>query len=547
MLHQLTIKNFAIIDNITINFGEGFNIFTGETGAGKSIIIDALNILVGGRASSSVIRSGEQKSFIEGVFEPRVYEGLILEYLNDGEMLIVSREIDISGKSIAKINGRISNLSIVKEIMKNIIDIHSQHENQYLLDDSNHLKLLDSFIGTHETKEYSAYQSVYNEYRKLVKEKQELEKEQYNDEEVEMLTFQKQEIESLELIEGEIERLELSRKRIDELEKNHEKVMFVKEFFDSDSGIISSLYQVNKTLGTNNDPAFEKFAEKVKNHYYEIIEAYEEFKSEIDFLEYDEHRIETIQKRILDVNKIKRKYGNSYEEIKSRLSIITNKLVKYQNLEQDKAEIFKQLKLSKGKLDKSASELHAIRLNKAPLLEEAIKEQLQELYLEDANFKIDFKHIINPNINGYYDASFLISLNKGVPLNELTKVISGGEASRFMLALKVVFNSIFGLSTTVFDEIDTGLSGKVAHAVGQKMKNLSKTIQVICISHLPQVVALATKHYHVEKVVEENQTSTKVDVLSLSQKIIVLAEMLSNSKEPSVSAIENAKTLLNSN
>lgn len=544
MICQLTIRNFAIIDDLTIDFSTGFTVFTGETGAGKSIIIDALSLLLGERASSSMIRHGTAKAIVEGVFEPKTYFDLLHEYVQPGERLIVTKEIDNQGRSTSRINGRIVNLSTIRQIMAKIIDIHNQNENQYLLDSSSHLSLLDNFSLMTQKEVYHQYQNTYQLYRQLLVKKEALLDQKYDREKFELLNHQKSEIEAINLQEDEIENLEIERTRILQHEKIAEKIRLITDYFEDERGISSALYSVKRVFESlGDDPLFTDISHKVSDYYFELDALYDDFKQRIKSINYDPSRVEEIQSRIFEINKIKRKYGQSYTAIQESYQSICQDIDNLNHLEQEKAHIDSEISRYYQELLQLGQKLHGIRLENAPILEQQIKQQLADLHLEKARFSIQF-FPQPPSSNGIFAAEFYISLNVGSPVRPLVKVISGGEMSRLMLGLKVIFNTIYGISATIFDEIDAGVSGKIASAVGKKMQALSEDMQVICITHLPQVAALADLHYYVDKKVKMDATATEVTKLDQKQRIVVLAQMLSSEQSPSNAAIQNAKELI---
>lgn len=545
MICQLTIKNFAIIDDLTIDFPTGFLVFTGETGAGKSIIIDALGLLIGERASASMVRYGTSKAFIEGVFTPRNRFALLNEYIAEDEQLIVSKEIDVQGRSTTRINGRICNVATIRLLMANIVDIHNQNENQYLLDPRSHLALLDNFSQLAKANEYQTYQKKYNQYRDLIAKKNELMNFRYDPEKVELLEYQKKEIEELDLKENEIDELEIERVRIMQFEKTAEKLQYIKQYFEDEQGILVALHGVKKIFDSlRQDPLFELHAAKMNDFYYEMDAFYDEFKITANGLNYDPDRIAEIQNRIFAISKITRKHGQNYEQIQGNYLLICEELMQLKEYETEKINIDAQIKRGRDELIKLGNTVHQLRVSSAPILEAKIKEQLKDLYLENAQFSINFNQLQEPAAYGLYEGEFYISLNPGTPLKPLVKVISGGEMSRLMLGLKVIFNTIYGISATIFDEIDTGVSGKIARSVGMKMQVLSKEMQVICITHLPQVAALADVHYYVDKKISANFTTTEVRVLNEDQRIFSIAQMLSSEQKPSQAALENAKELI---
>lgn len=547
MLRQLTIKNFAIIDDLMIDFNDGYNAFTGETGAGKSIIIDALGLLTGDRASASMVRAGTLKAFIEGAFEinDELKARISPVYDLESNLLVVIKEIDASGKSTVKINGRITTISIIKEMMSYILDIHNQSDNQYLLNKKNHLELLDSFGSTNIMPIKKNYDIEYKEWKRLQKELSDLESMTFNQDQIDFLNFQIKEIKDANIQDGEVEELEIEQKRINQFEKLNEKYHSIIEALDGDQGASSALFTAKKVLESmNDDPLFNDQYIKMESIYYELDEVIQSIKDKFGSIDVDEDRIIEINNRIFIINKIKRKYGKSYSDIQEAYDKMVSKVSDMENIEKSIATVKNKLAESLAKLNTIGTNLDEARKKVSKTLITSIEKQLHDLYLEHAKFSVEFELKEVPSANGISELEFYVSLNPGQPLKPLIKVASGGEVSRLMLGLKVIFNSLFMLSVTIFDEIDTGVSGKVARAVGMKMLELSKLMQVICVTHLPQVASLGTHHYYVQKQFFNQNTKTVVTLLDENQRIIEIAKMLSGEEKPSESAILNAKTLL---
>lgn len=547
MIKQLSIKNFAIIDDMRVDFDQGMIALTGETGAGKSIIIDALSLLLGERASSEMVRFGANKAYIEGVF---YVSKEILEQINqtvggleDGT-IIIQREVDNNGRSTIRLNSRITTISIIKSIMGKFIDIHSQHDSQYLLDKKNHLPLLDTFAHATSKKEFTEYQTAYHHYQATLKRYEEAKAEKLSEEQMDFFKFQMNEIEKVDLKPGEMEELELELKRLQGFEKLHEKLQSSLSYLKEDEGILDLLYRVKKELDTlNDDPLFSKHINKVNDLFYSMEDFKQELDQESENLYFDESRFTFLQERLFAIAKLKRKYGNEYDEIQNTYETMKQKVDQFENstvyLEKlSKAvEEAKQIVFVKGKV------LTDIRKKVASSLAKDVIVQLKDLVLPHAQFEIAFQSVPQASLQGLDEVEFLVSLNPGQPLRSLIKVASGGEISRLMLGLKVVFNRLFGILTVIFDEVDTGVSGQVASSVGKKMKELSENSQVLCITHLPQVASIADHHYHVYKEVINDKTNVLLKHLNEKERIIELAKMLSGDNI-SEASLENAKELL---
>lgn len=547
MIRQLTIKNFAIIDDLTVDFDQGMIALTGETGAGKSIIIEALSLLLGNRASADMIRYDAKKAYIEGVF---YLKKEMIDKINkeiggiEDSTLIINREIDINGRSTIRLNSRITTVSLVRSIMNKIIDLHSQHDNQYLLDKKNHLSLLDTYLKYHSTNELNEYNKSYQTYVEALNKLETAKKEELSEEQVDFYRFQLNEIENVNLKENEIEELELEKKRMSEFEKINENLRTTLAYLSSEGSALELLYEAKRALeNLSDDPLYQKHFEHLNDLYYQLDDLRTELEQEASNLYFDEHRYNEIQERLFAISKLKRKYGHTYEEINEYYQDIKTKIDNFDNLTFYLDKLEQDVKNKKEEAFNKALILHVKRVEVASKLANEVMTQLQDLHLKDVQFKIEINKHDELNQHGIDDIEFFVSLNKGQPLRPLIKVASGGEISRLMLGLKVVFSKLFGIHSIIFDEIDTGVSGQVALSVGKKMKELSKHCQVICITHLPQVAAVSDYHYHVKKVNKDNTVTT--DLINLNQKdrIIELAKMLSGD-EISEASILNAKELL---
>lgn len=549
MIKQITIKNFAIIDDLAIDFRNGFNVFTGETGAGKSIIIDALSLLTGERASPSMVRYGTSKAVIEGVFEldDNVISKLDLSsFVESDRLLIITKEIDTDGHSQSKINGRIATLNNIKKIMANIIDIHSQNDNQYLLDKSSHTLLIKEYCKGDTLKETDEYIDSFSKYTSYKKELEELKKINYDKDVLDSLKFQLSEIEKIDLKENEVEELEIEQKRIQNFSKISDKYKELSFYINSDSGSLINLYNAKRVIESlSNDPIFSKHTDSINDLYYRLEDLANEIKNDYESINYDEYRVNEIQERIFQINKLKRKYNSSStKEIFEYKDALVKKIEDMENLLSRIEELEFKLKTSKEDTINKGEILSKKQLFLSQKLLKEIKNQLKSLYLPNANFDLRINILKEPSILGIYDYEFIVSLNPGTPLLPLIKVASGGEMSRLMLGLKIIFNSLYGISTSIFDEIDVGVSGKVSRSLGEKMMELSRKTQVICITHSPQIASIGDNHYRVEKIIKNNNTYTIVNFLSKDQRVDEIAKMLSGSNTPTQSAIANAIDLL---
>jgi DNA repair protein RecN (Recombination protein N) len=548
MIQQITIKNFAIIDDLVIDFKKDMNIFTGETGAGKSIIIDALGLLTGERANASMVRHGSSKAMVEGVFSltsEAVKDFELDEYVEDGQ-LIIRKEIDTDGRSIIKLNGKTTSISTIKSITSNIIDIHSQQDNQYLLNKNYHLLLLDNYGKVELKNAKEEYAKVFKEYQSAIKELDNLKKIMVDDKRLEFMKFELEEIEAGKLKENELENLTLEQKRIQEYENLNSKYKVIEEVFSGENNVIGQLYTAKKALeGLSKDPLFNKFLAPYDNAYIQIDEVFKDIKNEFDKIAVDEFRLNEIQTRIYEITKLKRKYGQTTNDILKYRDKLTASIRELENVELNISKVNSKIQASLIQLKVLGGKLETLRDKVFKRLGQEVKIQLKDLFLENAEIGISKVNKELPDKSGLIDYEFIVSLNPGSPLKPLIKVASGGEMGRLMLGLKVIFNKHFNISTSIFDEIDVGISGKIARAVGLKMQTLSESMQIIVITHIPQVASLGKNHFIVEKKVANNNTSTEVRILSIKERIVEIAKMVSGGKVPSESALANAKELIN--
>lgn len=540
MLQSIFVKNFVLIDEVSLEFQRGLSAFTGETGAGKSLLMDAIGVLKGDRANAGMVKKGCDKAVIEGAFLIE-HEALIKKLEDDGfdmeeGLLIITREITKEGKSTTRINHRVSSLSYVKEIVSRIVDIHSQHDTQYLLNARYHLSLLDNFV-----KEEALQKEVNDTYHTYKKIKEELEaalSSDYNEDDLEYLTFQLNEIDQAELKEEELDDLESQLKRMQAFEKISEGVQLAIDQLEQVAH--PALYQAFKPLATLPDDHLMKLSEALSDQYYQIEDTISELHAFMDQMEYDEETFNTVQDRIFLIRKMYRKYGGDYAFVMKKREELDRKIDSILHRQDFIAKQETYLKKAKDAFMQAAEKLHDIRQEKAIALSEQVIRQLKDLQLEHARFQIQFD-TIEGNAHGIDKVEFMISMNAGEALKPLSQTASGGELSRLMLGLKTVFTSLMGMETVIFDEIDTGVSGKVALAIGRKMKELSETAQVFCVTHLAPVAACANTHYMVEKHQEDDTTHTNIVYLDEEQRIKELANIASGSQ--SEHAISSAKEL----
>lgn len=551
MLTQLTIKDFAIIDDITIEFEDGFTILTGETGAGKSIIIDAVNLLSGARSSVDYVRFGAKKAEISGLFHIRSSDLSLLSYLKsldiivEEEMLIIERQIMSNGKSICKVNSKLVTLGALKQIGEHIITIHSQHDTLSLMDEKKHMSLLDKFnekINELKITYRTAFEKLKNlqsKYTALVKNEKEL------NHRVDLLKFQLSEIETAELKIDEDDCLEEEKQQLQNYEKIYHTVHSAYNLFHQDGQLYEKLNILKDNLQATDDidKALSDLSEDTTNAFYQLEDVMFRLRDYRDALFFDEDRLNEIEARLHEINRLKKKYGESIELIHSYYAEISQELNELVNKDSFIESLADDIKIQKVETEKLAKSLHEKRYETSLQLKQIIQKELKSLYIKDAIFDISIEKQANLTIHGMDEVTFLIATNKGEPLKPLSKVASGGELSRVMLAMLKVLIKHTGVDTVIFDEIDTGVSGRVAQAIAQKMNEIAQKTQVLGITHLPQVAATAQQQLLISKHAEKERTATKVTHLNASQRIKEIAKMITG-EEITSTAEEHAATLI---
>lgn len=536
MLSHLQVYNYVLIQENEMQFSENFNVFTGETGAGKSLLVDALNFVSGQRSSASIVGGFDSKTRVEAVFHlgsnHRINERLKDLDLFEEDQLIFSREMTEDGRSSTRVNGRTTNLSIVRELSAMVIDIHSQHETQYLLNQNNHLNLFDHFSKSEKYLE--AFNVEYKKLRKIKKKKTKLLAEELNPEAMDFARFQLKELNELDPSIKDYEKIEA---RLDIL-KNYERYQSLYRTINRgmDKGV-ETLYDVLTAFEELNQGEFNS---RFKDIYYQLDDLNRDFENETDGLSFNEYEFDDLNARMLIYNRMTRKYGSvesmieKKEELQASLDASEDFEFILKNIEK---EIKAQEKIA---LDK-ANELSKHRYKNKAGLEKRIHEELSDLMLDSAVFEVSMQDKDMDN-NGIDEIYFSVAMNKGSQMSPLAKVASGGELSRLMLGLKVIFSKIYGIATIVFDEIDSGVSGKAGLAIGKKMKDLSKDAQVITITHLSSVAACANTHYLISKEEKDNKTYTYLNKVEGVDRISELSIMMSGNTHDS--SLVAAKQLL---
>ncbi|RZI00104.1 DNA repair protein RecN [Staphylococcus condimenti] len=555
MLQTLTIKQFAIIDELEINFSDGLTVLSGETGAGKSIIIDAIGQLIGMRASSDFVRHGKKKSTIEGIFDidDNISVIEILKELDidiDEDFLLVKREIFSSGKSICKVNNQNVTLHDLRLIMQELLDIHGQHETQSLLKQKYHLQLLDSYADGKYDQYLKQYQDTYQTYKTKKNELNELESaDQALLQRLDLMKFQAEELSEANLKEDEIEQLEVDIKRIQNSENLSVALNAAHSTLTDEQAIPDRLYELSQQLDTINEIIpndFKELKEQVDQFYYTLEDAKHQLYDEISNTEFDEQYLNELESRMNLLNNLKRKYGKDIKDLIQYQDKLISEIDKIENYEQSTANLKEEINKLKAKLLNDGQLLSKERRIVARELRDHIVEEIQNLQMKDANLEISFKALDEPNSEGIEKVEILISPNKGEPLKSLGKIASGGELSRIMLALKSIFVKSRGQTAILFDEVDSGVSGIAAQKMAEKMRDISQFIQVICISHLPQVASMSNHHLLISKASSDERTTTNVKELTGDARIDEVARMISGANVTKITR-ENAKEMIEQN
>lgn len=557
MLLQLDIQNIALIDKLSLEIASGLNVLTGETGAGKSILIDSINAVLGERVSKDIIRNGKDRAFIEAVFE---YENTeiddILQQLGieteDGN-IIISREISLSGKNTCRINGRLVNVSVLKQVGEMLLDIHGQHDNQSLLKTESHIELLDAFGGTSIEKIKSEYSELFAQYKSIRAKLQGLEGDKGEiARRMDMLNFQIDEIRNAKLKKGEDDSLNRQRQVL----ANSEKIMnsinkaygLLNEGGDSGN---SALYNSNKALQELSnilkyDGDLIPVSEKLESIVYQLEDVCEDLRAKREDDGFNPEMLSRIEERLDIIARLKRKYGSTVEEV---LDFLHSSQKEYEELLQSEShaeELNKELSAILLKLNSKAGILHAERVKAAAVLEKSITSELGNLEMKNSSFKANIifdEASQHHSKNGLDSVEFLISSNMGEPLKPLSKIASGGEMSRIMLAIKTILANVDEIPTLIFDEIDTGISGKAAQKVGEKLSYISKTHQVLCVTHLSQLAAMADNHLFIEKNSNDGNTFTTVRYLDKKGRVEEIARIIGGSDITAL-ALKHAEELI---
>ena len=552
MLLEISIKNFAIIESISLNFEQGMTVLTGETGAGKSIIIDAMNMMLGARATTEVIRHGAPKAEIEGLFSiesNRALEEIFDEQgLELSDEIIIRREILQNGRSISRVNGQMVNLSVLRTIGQQLVDIHGQHDQEELMRPHRHIQMLDEFGDASFFELKEAYQMSFDNYRRMRKQVLDIKKNQQEHKaRIEMLEFQMAEIEAANLKAGEDIALNQERDKL--LNHKHIADTLTNAYSMLDNEEFSSLANVRSAMNDMEnleefDPEYREISNSLSESYYVLEDITKRLESIIDDLDFDGNRLMQVESRLDLIHTITRKYGGSVDDVLEYFAKITDEynLLTGNNLSSEDMEI--ELKKLEKNLVDLAGQVAQARHKIAQDLEAEIKQELQDLYMEKAQFQVRFSQG-KFSREGNESVEFYISTNPGEDFKPLVKVASGGELSRLMLAIKSAFSRKEGKTSIVFDEVDTGVSGRVAQAIAQKIHKIGQHGQVLAISHLPQVIAIADYQFFIEKISNEHSTVSTVRLLTVEERIEEVAKMLAG-ENVTEAALTQARELLQS-
>lgn len=522
MISTLHIKNIGIIEDLSIDFNEGFNVLTGETGAGKTLIVGALGIIAGGRFSKEMIRKGEKNSFVEAsIFCPES------ELSIDGN-IIVSREVFLNGRNSCKINGRLVTVNELKDVMSRLIDIHGQQDNQNLLDSTKHISYLDAFIGSEIEGNLKQYRELFFKYNEI---KNKLNQNYGDDKErerkLDLLEYQLREIEKAKLKVGEDEELQEKHNLMKNSEKLQENLNNIDESLNMQAieGVTNSIKCLEKI--ENCGEVYSEKLTELKNIYYEIQELSRDISSMREDIYFDEYERDNVERRLDEIFSLKRKYGNSISEILQYKDELEEQIHYIKNMEEINQELKQQKRKVEEQMQGLCEKMNMVRNQYAIQLSEKINQELQDLEMHHSKFFVKVTKLESGSFqcNGCDKVDFMICTNKGEDEKELIKIASGGEMSRVMLAIKTVLSDTDKVPTLIFDEIDTGISGKAAKAVGDKMKIISKNHQIICITHLPSIAAKGDYNYYISKAVQNNKTTTSVKQLNEEETISEIARI----------------------
>ena len=556
MLVELDIKNFAIIKALKVRFQEHMTVLIGETGAGKSIIIDAVSLLMGGRSQKEMVRSGEKKAVITGLFEIDNQATKITELceqyglpISDGQ-LVISRELAVKGRNVVRINGQLTTINVLRELGYYLVDIHGQNDQQILMDQDRQIDLVDNYAPEQFKKELAEYQANFATWEKLSdrlnhlrSDAQELAQKQ------DILTFQSEELSSANLTDPtEDEQLEEEYNELSNYQKIVDTANYLMQLYDDDEHgletLLGSAQSAANELGEYG-AKFKDIAKTIDDGVFALSDARSELSNVLDEMDFDEERYQYVTSRLDLLNSLKKKYGPTLQDVFAFYEKVQKELSQYETGGLDEEKLQKEVAQFESKLTEEAKKLHQMREKVANTLEEKIKQELKDLYMAKARFAIDISTTKGFTKKGTDEVVFLIAPNPGEDLMPLVKIVSGGEQSRLILALKAIFSRVEPVGTMIFDEIDTGVSGRVSAAIGKKLHSIGQNKQVIAITHSPQVAAASDQKYLVAKEVKDGATYTQIGPLTQEETVTAIAEMMPGS-DVTQAAKQNAKDLMRS-
>ncbi len=518
MINHISIKNFAIIENTEVDFEEGLNIITGETGAGKSIVIEAISLALGSRADSSYVRTGTDKAIIQ------------LVATLDGDDIVITREISATGKNLCKLNGEIVTLSQINQVASKLADIHGQYDNQSLLNPEYHIELLDAYkndvtlpLKEQVSKVYADFAMCKSKLSKL------LSAEKENARKLDFYKFESEEIEKAALVIGEDAELQERVAILQNSEKIYENLSRAYSgLYDESPSVMDGLNFAAKSIDEISEYSgdLSALSEELSDTYYKLEEICRSLRSLKDSVVFSPSELDNAISRLNLIDDLKKKYGDTIEEILEYHKSLTEKLSIIENFDDQKTSLMKELKELKSRLMDASTVLTEQRKANALQLEESIQKELHDLNFNDSVVKIDIQPLTEPTENGMDKVEILITTNKGEPLKPLYKVASGGEMSRIMLAFKNIISSYDNIPTLIFDEIDNGISGITASIVGKKLKEIAEARQILCITHLPQIAACGDYNYRIFKESDESKTFTTVESLTGEETVDEIARLL---------------------
>ena len=556
MLVELDIKNFAIIKALKVRFQEHMTVLIGETGAGKSIIIDAVSLLMGGRSQKEMVRSGEKKAVITGLFEIDNQAAKITELceqyglpISDGQ-LVISRELAVKGRNVVRINGQLTTINVLRELGYYLVDIHGQNDQQILMDQDRQIDLVDNYAPEQFKKELAEYQANFATWEKLSdrlnhlrSDAQELAQKQ------DILTFQSEELSSANLTDPtEDEQLEEEYNELSNYQKIVDTANYLMQLYDDDEHgletLLGNAQSAANELGEYG-AKFKDIAKTIDDGVFALSDARSELSNGLDEMDFDEERYQYVTSRLDLLNSLKKKYGPTLQDVFAFYEKVQKELSQYETGGLDEEKLQKEVAQVESKLTEEAKKLHQMREKVANTLEEKIKQELKDLYMAKARFAIDISTTKGFTKKGTDEVVFLIAPNPGEDLMPLVKIVSGGEQSRLILALKAIFSRVEPVGTMIFDEIDTGVSGRVSAAIGKKLHSIGQNKQVIAITHSPQVAAASDQKYLVAKEIKDGATYTQIGPLTQEETVTAIAEMMAGS-DVTQAAKQNAKDLMRS-